>query len=90
MKCLDYKGNNGSTSVNTDKTKAVKETISRVNGILSEAQGKSDTTIYQEAYAFNSSFKDIAGKPCPLDKKEADNVIKSVINKLHRCGIKVN
>ncbi|MCR4647588.1 MAG: DUF4214 domain-containing protein, partial [Lachnospiraceae bacterium] len=38
----DYKGNNGSTSVNTDKTKAVKETISRVNGILSEAQGKSD------------------------------------------------
>ena len=38
----DYEGNKGFTSVNTAKTKSVKETISRVNGILAEAKTKTD------------------------------------------------
>ena len=65
------------------------DSLTRLCGML-QAQGKSDTTIYQEAYAFNSSFKDIAGKPCPLDKKEADNVIKSVIKRYPKGNIKLN
>lgn len=38
----DYMGSNGICSVNTAKTKAVKETISSINGILAEAKTKSD------------------------------------------------
>lgn len=65
------------------------DSLTRFCGQL-QAQGKSDATIYQEAYALNSRFKDTTGKPCPLDRKEADSVINSVIKRYPKGNIKLN
>ena len=38
----DYQGNNGEYSVNTNKTKAVKNSVNKINSIINEAKSKND------------------------------------------------